>query len=279
MTNPPSAQLNFTDADLDFLMTSAAPDTEDTAQLKAAVRRDPELRGAMIGDERVFMRVMGDDEIFLKISPTLYFEVLLRQAVREIEATSHTLEHSGSQSIPVFDTPVVVEVLSRAGVVEYLAHMLASFTRIQSYVVPVRVPRGVRRRVRYNDMDIDSLIRFSATAEESQRFGFYKRIADVCLFVTGIFTGQTFATYRHPGAAQPHAPRHMRTRRSLEEYEIEGKRFYRLAGEHPTAETLELSGVFRLLREHFGAARKPLSLISTRYLHSRRDQVFGVGTT
>ena len=272
-----SAQLAFTDADLDFLMATAAPDAEDTALLKTTVRRDPEMRRAIISDERVFGRVMGDEEIFLKVSPALYFEVLLRQAVKEIEATSHTLEHSGTQSIPVFDTPEVVQVLGRAGVVEYLAQMLASFTRIQSYVVPVQVRRRVRRRVRYNDMDIDSLIRFCANADESQRFGFYKRIADLCLFVTGIFTGHTFASYRQPDAPRPHSKR-LRTRRSLEEYEMEGRRFYRLAGEHPTAETLELSGVFRLLREHFGAARKPLSLISTRYLHSGRHQLFGVGT-
>ena len=73
------------------------------------------------------------------------------------------------------------------GVPEYLAAMLASFTRVESYVRPVRVRRGVWRKVRYNDMDVDSLLRFCAEADEQQRLRFYKRIADVCLFVTGIF--------------------------------------------------------------------------------------------
>ena len=229
----------------------------------------------MVSDNAVFRRVMGDDEVFLKVSPALYFEVLLRRAVKEIEATTHTLERAGKLSIPVFDTPAVVRLLARVGVVEYLAHMLASFTRIQSYVVPVRVRRGVRRRVRYNDMDIDSLIRFCATAEESQRFRFYKRIADVCLFITGIFAGHTFFGHHRPEPDQPH-PLRFRARRSLEEYEMEGRRFYALAGKHPTAQTLELSDVFGLLRERFGSARKPLSFISTQYLHSGRHQLFGM---
>ena len=60
--------LAFTDADLDFLMAAAAPDTKDIAHLKETVRQDPELRGAMIGDERVFKRVMDDGEIFLRLA-------------------------------------------------------------------------------------------------------------------------------------------------------------------------------------------------------------------
>jgi len=53
-------------------------------------------------------------------------------------------------------------------------------------------------------------------------------------------------------------------------------RFYGLAGKHPTARTLELADVFGLLREHFGAARRPLSLISAQYLHSGRRRLFGM---
>jgi hypothetical protein len=94
---------------------------------------------------------------------------------------------AGRQDIPVFDTREVTNLLARPGVLEYLARMLASFTRIQTYTIPVRVRRGVRRRIRYNNMDIDSLMRFCATADEKDRLSFYRRIADVCLFITGIF--------------------------------------------------------------------------------------------
>ena len=191
-------ELNFTEADLNFVVGAAAPDVLDKERLSQLIREDQDFRSALIGDKKVFQRVMSDDEMLLKISPALYFEILLRNALKEMEMSTHTVERTGKQSIPVFDTGEVVELLARPKVLEYLAHMLDSFTRIQSYVVPVRVRPGVRRRVRYNDMDIDSLLRFCATADERHRLGFYKRIADVCLFVSGVFSGHASFGYSHP---------------------------------------------------------------------------------
>ena len=132
----------------------------------------------------------------------------------------------------------------------------------------VRVRRGVRRRVRFNDMDIDSLVRLCATVDEPHRFGYYRRIADVCLFISGVF--RDYATPTAGRAGRRH-------RRSMEDYEAEGRRFYALAGAHPAAGTMRLSEVFGLLQEHFAAARKPLSFISSRYLHARRRMLFGEG--
>lgn len=138
------------------------------------------------------------------------------------------MEQAGKQAIPVFDTAKVVELLARPEVLDYLSQMLASCTRIQSYTVPMRARRGILRRVRYNDMDIDSLVRFCATADESHRFSFYKRIADVCLFISGLFPGS--------GEMRPLSVR--RLRRSPEDYEREGRQFYGLAQRHPTAQAL-----------------------------------------
>ena len=39
----------------------------------------------MIGDERVLEGVLNDEEVFLKVSPALYFEVLLRGSLKELE--------------------------------------------------------------------------------------------------------------------------------------------------------------------------------------------------
>ena len=153
--------------------------------------------------------------------------------------------------------------------------MLASFTRIHSYTLPIRVRKGIRRRVRYNDMDIDSLMRFGAVADEEHRFGFYKRIADVCLFVTGIFQDYIFYDYRYPMSGDMRPLVMGRLRRSLEEYEETGRQFYVLAQRHSMAEILSLSHIFEVLGERFTTARKPLNFISTHYLHSLRQQVFG----
>ncbi|MCH8310398.1 MAG: hypothetical protein IIB17_07885, partial [Chloroflexi bacterium] len=148
--------------------------------------------------------------------------------------------------------------------------------KIQSFVVPVRVRRGVRRRVRYNDMDVDSLIKFASNADPIDRFGYYKRIGDVCLFVSGVFPGHTHRDYQQLAGGKPAAiPRTWRMRRSVEDYEREGTRFYRLAQEHPTARTLELAGVFGVLRENFASARKPLTYMANRFLHAGKHQVFG----
>ena len=276
MVNPTNIGPDFTEADLEFVVSEASPGAGDKQRLTQLVREDGEFRKAMVGDDKVFQRVMDDDEIFLKVSPALYFEVLLRQAHKELEGFTHTVEQSGRESIPIFDTQEVVELLGRPSVLEYLAQMLASFTRIQSYVVPRRVRKGIRRRIRYNDMDIDSLLQFCANADEQHRLGFYKRIADVCLFISGLFPGYTFSNRRYPTTRQQQPRLRARMRRSLEDYETEGRRFYGLAEKHPTARILELSEVFGFLRQEFTSARKPLSFIATQYLHSRKHQMFGL---
>ena len=240
----------LTDTDLDFVVGEAAPDASDGERLKGLVLRDSGFRKAMLSDDRVFERLMDDEEAFVTVSPGLYFEVLLRRAVSDLDSSTYTVERAGRDTVAVFDTDEVVDFLDRPGIVEYLAGMLASFTRIQGFVTSVRVRRGVRRRVRFNDMDIDSLVRLCATVDEPHRFGYYRRIADVCLFISGIFRDYAIPTAARAGR---------RHGRSMEDYEAEGRRFYALAGAHPAAGTMRLSEVFGLLQEHFAAARKPLS--------------------
>ncbi|MCH7705714.1 MAG: hypothetical protein IIB33_01540 [Chloroflexi bacterium] len=275
MAGPEAANPLLSDTDLDFIAGGAAPDAPGREALKRRLAEDEEFRQTVIGDEKVLQRVLTDEEAFLHLSPALYFEILLRNAARNMEASTHTMERAGRQNIPVFDTDEVVGLLSQPQVLDYLAHMLASFTRIQSYVIPVRVRRGVRRRVRYNDMDIDSLKRFAAVADGEQRFGLYKRIADVCLYVTGVFPDYALRDHRYAASGQVRPRTSGRVRRSIEDYEEEGRRFYLLAEEHPVARSLNLSNTFRLLRHHFIAARKPLSFIASNYLHSRKSQLFG----
>lgn len=275
MEQPRNRELGLTEWDLDFLVNEAAPKVVNPDHLKHLICTDEAFRHAIVGDDRVFQRVMGDDEVFVRISPAVYFEILLRKALRELEVSTHTVERAGRQSIPVFDSKEVVELLAKPQVLLYLAQMLASFTRIHSYTSTVRVRQGIRRRVHFNDMDIDSLLRLSAAVDEEQRFPYYKRIADVCLFVSGVFPDYTFFDYRYPGSGQIRPLTTGRLRRSLEDYELDGRRFYGLAQQHPAAQVLALTEVFGLLREHFTSARKPLSFISAHYLHAQKQRLFG----
>jgi hypothetical protein len=102
--------------------------------------------------------------------------------------------------------------------------------------------------------------------------GFYKRIADICLFILGIFPDYAERDYRHPfsGQVRPHIRGKVRI--SPEDYEKEGRKFYKLAAEHPSAKELDLSEVFWALHENFQKAKKPLNFIADHYLQYTRHK-------
>lgn len=268
--------IDLTEADLDFLIGVAAPDVENKAGLKQLLQKDVDFRNAFIDDERTFQKVTSNEEVFVKISPRLYFEILLRRTRKDLEDIGHTIERIGSQKIAVFDTREVVDLLSRQRVLVYLADMLSSFTRVESYTVTYRVKEGIWRKIRFNDLDIDSLIRFCESVEEEHRLAIFKRIADICLFVLGLFPEYVHYSYRYPLSGEVRPQMFGWVRRSPEEYEEEGKRFYELAAEHPAARSGDLSGIFSILHENFHAAKKPLNFISEHYLLYRRRSLFGL---
>ena len=272
MLNTSSGNTHFTELDLDFLIEEAAPQASNKVRLRQMILEEQEFRQAIVGDERVFQRVISDAEVMVKLSPTLYFEILLRKASKELDLSAYTVERIGKETIPVFDTSGVTELMGQPRVLEYLAQMLASFTVIESQVRRVRVRRGIWRRIRHNDMDIDSLVQLCSAADEENRLGYYKRIADVCLFVSSVFQEHS---YFGQGGGQSTFPASRRMRRSMEDYEWEGKRFYSLAESHPAARLAGLSDIFGVLREQFIYARKPLRFIASQYLHLSRVNLFG----
>ncbi len=244
----------LTDADLDFLAGAAGPEVRDRARLKQIIETDEDFREAFLSDKKTWQMVAADKEVFLKISPKLYFEILLRKSRKELEGASHTIEKVGSRKIAVFDTGEVVDLLSKPAVLIYLADMLASFSKIRSYSISFRVKGGIWRTFRFNDMDIDSLISFSESVDEPYRFGVFKRIADICLFVLGMFPEYIDYNYRYPASGEMRPPITGKTRRSMDDYMEEGKKFYKLTAEHPTAKTLQLSEVCQLFHENLRAA-------------------------
>ena len=94
MTKQKLVTLDFTERDLDFLISAVVSGSSETSPVRDAICHDPAYRKAIVSDERVFSQVVNDDESFLKISPSLYFEVLLRRAQRDLESTSYTIERS-----------------------------------------------------------------------------------------------------------------------------------------------------------------------------------------
>ena len=115
---------------------------------------------------------------------------------------------------------------------------------------------------------------FCETVEDEYRLGFYKRIADICLFILGIFPDYAEHDYRYPFSGQLRPQIRGKVKISPKEYEKEGRRFYKLAAEHQPARELNLSEVFWTLHGNFQKAKKPLNFITEHYLSHKRQRFF-----
>lgn len=267
--------MQFSESDVLFLVETVLPERDDKARVVSLVRDDPDFVEALLGDERVFQRMVRDEEILLHVSPHLFFSVLLKQARQDLEAESYTMERRQRQRVAIFDAPQAAKLLADRPLRDYLAGMLASFTRVHGFTQRVRVRRGVWRKQRFNDLDLESLIRYASALEAEQRFLVYKRIGDVCLFLAGMFPEYIEGRSRQPAG---HAPRLARGRlaQSIEDYEREGRRFYGLAAGHHTARAAELAAPLAALADNFTLAEKPLSFIASHYLAMRKHTLFDV---
>lgn len=191
----------------------------------------------------------GDRPLDLGISPALFFEVLLRRTVKDLKKSTHTVERSVSQRIPVFDAEAVLKLLEDDDIFYYLVHLLINFVRCKQGTV--------------EDINIDRLVQLSRTADETQDFLIYKRIADICLFVLGIFPEHLMCDHIFL-FSQKRPPLYGELRRSTINYETLGSEFYDLASKH--AKVGGLSDVLRSLSENLVLAKKPLNHLSDRYL-------------
>ncbi len=265
----------FSDSDIRFLVETVAPQLLGRLEV---IRGDVQLIEGMLDQEieKVFQRILltGEERLMTSISPTFLFEVLLRKAARDLRTQSYTIEKTGFQKVPVFDARDVANFLSEEGTVEYLSDMLASFTKVRSFAIAVRVRKGVWRRLRFSDMDVDSLIKFCESVDDEHRFAFYKRIADLCLFILGMFPEHVMPGYQATPNMDAIPARLRRLSWSAEDYEEAGKRFYKLAGSHRDADILGLSEVLRRFHEKFTLARKPLVYISENLLRHKKRKLF-----
>jgi len=267
-----SSRLSFTDSDLLFLVKILIPETEDAQRMIRVLREDEEILEGMLADEKVLHHLLDDPLSMLRVSPALFFSVLMARVKLDLERQPYTLERSNRLSMALFDSPQVVALLENKDIRAYLTDMLVSFVRINSFSTTVRVRTGVWRRIRFCDFDIDSLLRYSSAIDESRRFSAYKRIADICLFTLGIFSPEEVAA----GGALPFLRDGMRMalRRSREDYIAQGTIFYTLASRHREAAARQVSDILSLLAEKIALAAKPLHVMSARYLTPFKDKVF-----
>jgi hypothetical protein len=267
---------NLSYRDLQFLVETLMPTVADVEDAATRLRSDEQLLGAMLDDEDLFDRLLGNEDVLVRVSPWLFFAVLLRRARRDMQLETYTVERRAGQKVHLFDADRVLELLDQDPLRDYLVSMLASFTRIHHVTIPVRVRQGLWRRYRTNELDIDSMMRYCQAVEEEHRFGIYRRIGDACLFMSGMFPEHIEGQYRYASSRQVRPGSRGRIVASLEEYEAHGRAFYRLAAEHETARAEGLAEVLATLSENFVLAEKPLTFVANRYLLFTRHKLFDV---
>ncbi len=262
--------------DLRFLVETLMPGYRDPEEAVSLLATDDAMIGRMLDEDRLFERVTGEDEILVRISPWLFFTILLRRARGDLEQEAFTVEERARQKVVLFDTDRVTDLLAEEALLDYLASMLASFTRVHSVTVRYRVRQGIWRRYRTSELDVDGMIRAAERMDEPLRYGAYRRIGDVCLFMSGMFPEYIEYQHRYPFSGQVRPAARGRVVVTREDYERHGAAFYRMAAEHEAARTEGLDEVLESLSEHFILAEKPLHFLANRYLQLRKGTLFDV---
>jgi hypothetical protein len=260
--------------DLQFVVQTLVPGRDDLDSVVDLLQDDEALLQAMLQDDRLFQQLMTDDQAFVSVTPEFFFKVLLLHTQRDLEQELYTIERRHQQKVVLFDANRTVELLARPAVRGYLATMLASFTRVNTMVIPIQVRPGIWQRFRVNDLDVDSLLRYVQILDEEHRFPAFQRIGDACLFLTGLFPEHIEAHQQYPKSGQRRPRLSSSLLHSLEDFEAYGRTFYHLAAEHPLARRQALDEVLAILSEQFILAEKPLAFMGERYLSLRKHHLF-----
>jgi hypothetical protein len=255
--------MHLTEPDLKFVVETVATKRRDHDHIIDLVRDKDDLLEPMLEDPKLVERLINELEVLVRISPYLMFTVLLRRVRRDLESESFVLERDArGKRIPVFEAAQAGQLLGDPPLREYLTEMLCSFVRTNVSVLYRQEGRGWQKR-KFSDMDMDDMMALCQLVESQLKPRLYKRIADIALFLTGIYPDHASSFVRRPRSQDW---------RLVPEYEREGRRFYALA-----AREMEPPGpasVFEQLAEQFTLAREALNTLSDRYLKPLRARYF-----
>jgi hypothetical protein len=257
--------LHLTESDLRFLVETVATSRRDYDHVMGLVRGKEDLLEPMLEDPKLTERLFREEGALVRISPHLLFSVLLRRLRKELDKEAYILDlDARGKRIPIFESPAVVQMLSDKKVRDYLAEMLSSFTRTNNGIIYWK-ERGTWHKRRFSDIDIDDMIELARIIDPQMRPGLYKRIADIALFLSGIFPERAtlFAVRRK--TMYP-------AERTLEDYEQMGRRFYSVAALE--TDQAQWKPVLETLAEKFTLARLALNSLSERYVKTHRARYF-----
>jgi hypothetical protein len=257
--------LHLPDSDLRFVVETVATRRRDYDHIVDLVRDKEDLLEPMLEDPKLTERLFREEEALVRISPYLLFSLLLRRLRKELDKEAYILDvDTKGKRLPIFEGPAVVEMLSDKRTRDYLAEMLSSFARTNSGIIYWK-ERGTWHKRRFSDIDMDDMIELARIIDPEMRSGLYKRIADIALFLSGIFPDQA-ALFPAPRKAMSSA------KRTLKDYEQTGKRFYSVAALE--TDQVQWKPVLGTLAEKFTLARLALNSLSERYVKTHRARYF-----
>jgi hypothetical protein len=273
--------------DLAVLAHAAGMAGADTV---ARLRQDPALVDRLLGSPEVAQAVLGpgdatEREPLLGVSPALLFAVALQRIVDELPTVRHVNEWAGPRMrLPVLGNAELRELLAARDRRLFLVDLLASFTRVASGSVWRRTERGWRRH-RYSELDLMSLAGAVDAVPEASRPQLYRRLGDLCLFLSGVFPDHTAGRLFRPidlqrlGRAAAVDPRHdelaeaLQLRGGVGLVEQLGTRWYDLAGRSAPQPSVA-AHLLRAMTERFTTARRALNLLTDRYIFPLRQELF-----
>ena len=254
----------FEERDLLYLIDFFMPKQADRRRMLRILREDEDILQGMIEDPALAEALQSEITPIIRVSPYLYFAVLLRQAYEDLKRKPYTFEKETHKMLVIFDTKAILDLMQKKRMMIYLARMLASFTKIRTHSVTIRVRNGTWRRIRYSDFDVECLISYCEAMDEQYLFPVYQRIADICLFTMGIYA------LASADEAETRSPR----RRRSGHYREYGPQYYLTAANHPDAMTGEMRETLVELAESFELAIKPLAFMADHYIGSLKTKLF-----
>ena len=109
------------------------------------------------------------------------------------------------------------------------------------------------------------MVELARIIDPEMRPALYKRIADIALFLSGIFP-------EHAAHSSGSRKTMFSAKRTLKDYEQAGKRFYHVAARE--TDQTQWKPVLGTLAEKFSLARLALNSLSDRYVKTLRTQYF-----
>lgn len=222
----------------------------------------------IIGNELLFKRVMNEEEVFVRISPFLFFKILIKRAQRELRWEGYTVEKDGIYSVYVFDTDILSRILDIRDVRDYLATLLASFSKVKSFVIYLFIRKRFYK-FRQSSLDVEALEEELNLVEEEKRFPLLRRIADTILFLSGLFPEYVRKKSEHLARIKRKSVNEI-----VKEFEDKGSMYYQLASMHEEAKRLGMQDVLYTFSQNFSLLKKPLNFIERRYLGLRKERIF-----